>query len=99
MLRMPASVTAENAVATRDSLAQGLREVGGPEVVVDASSLERFDSSALAVLLDCERLAVAAGKRFNLSGMPARLASLATLYGVGGLLLDEQAHAAPVPAP
>lgn len=86
MLPLPASLTVENAVAVRGSLARALREEGGPEVVVDASALQHFDSSALAVLLDCERLVAVAGKRFVLRDLPALLASLATLYGVESLL-------------
>lgn len=86
MLPLPASVTVENAVVTLNTLSQALRGESAPEVVVDASALRHFDSSALAVLLGCERQAGAAGKRFALRGLPAQLSSLATLYGVDSLL-------------
>ena len=56
------------------------------EVRVDASNLRHFDSSALAVLLECERAAVALGKRFVLRDLPERLRSLAHIYGVEPLL-------------
>ena len=46
----------------------------------------QFDSSALAVLLECRREALALGKTFAVAGMPARLRELAALYGVGELL-------------
>jgi phospholipid transport system transporter-binding protein len=67
-------------------LAQGLRALPGTLAIADASALRSFDSSALAVLLDCRREALALGKTFAVHGMPARLRDLATLYGVGELL-------------
>jgi phospholipid transport system transporter-binding protein len=54
--------------------------------VVDAALLTRFDSSALAVLLECRRAVLGAGQPFIVRGMPARLAELARLYGVAELL-------------
>ena len=55
-------------------------------VVIDAAPLTRFDSSALAVLIECRRAALRTDKRFVVRGMPERLAELARLYGVAGLL-------------
>jgi phospholipid transport system transporter-binding protein len=55
-------------------------------VVADAAALTQFDSSALAVLLDCRREALALGKNFAVARLPARLRELATLYGVAELL-------------
>ena len=55
-------------------------------VVADASALQEFDSSALAVLLACRREALAAGKAFSVHGMSDRLLQLATLYGVAELI-------------
>lgn len=55
-------------------------------VVVDASSLTVFDSSALAILLQCRRQALAAGKTFAVLGAPARLRQLAQVYGVDSLI-------------
>ncbi|MDR2128306.1 MAG: STAS domain-containing protein [Burkholderiaceae bacterium] len=63
--------------------AQGLRDA---QIVVDASALEKFDSSALAVLLECRRDGLAVGKTFAVQGMPPRLRDLAILYGVASLL-------------
>jgi len=48
--------------------------------------LNRFDSAALAVLLEFRRESLALGKRFSVHGLPARLADLATLYGIIELL-------------
>jgi len=56
------------------------------EVVADASGLQQFDSSALAVLLECRRQALAAGKAFSVLGAPERLLQLASLYGVQSLI-------------
>jgi phospholipid transport system transporter-binding protein len=55
-------------------------------VVADASALQQFDSSALAILLACRREALAAHKSFSVFGMPARLRQLAGLYGVAELV-------------
>jgi phospholipid transport system transporter-binding protein len=48
--------------------------------------LTRFDSSALAVLLECRREASALGRSFAVRGLSPRLRELASLYGVAGLL-------------
>jgi phospholipid transport system transporter-binding protein len=55
-------------------------------VVADAGALTHFDSSALAVLLECRREALALGKSFSVSRLPTRLRELAMLYGVAELL-------------
>ena len=86
MLVLPAELTHAEATACCRMLAQALRSDGGTRAVADASALRHFDSSALAVLLDCRREALAAGKTFAVSGLPARLRALATLSGVGELL-------------
>ena len=54
--------------------------------VIDASALQVFDSSALAVLLECRRSALAAQHSFAVRGLPGALAGLAALYGVAELL-------------
>lgn len=56
------------------------------EVVVDASVLNQFDSSALAILLECRRQALAAGKTFSVHQAPDRLLQLANVYGVAALI-------------
>lgn len=65
-------------------------------VVVDASALKKFDSSALAVLIECRRQALVAGKAFSVYGAPARLRHLASLYGVEQLIPSSAAAAAAV---
>jgi phospholipid transport system transporter-binding protein len=86
MLVLPAELTHEHAAAACRMLAQGLRGDPSPAVVADAAPLVRFDSSALAVLLDCRREALALGKTFSVKGLPPRLRALAGLYGVAELL-------------
>ena len=56
-------------------------------VVVDAGPLLRFDSAALAVLLELRRQSLAISKTFAVAQMPTRLADLAALYGIGDLLV------------
>jgi phospholipid transport system transporter-binding protein len=86
MLVLPAELTHEQAPACCRMLAQALRSVPQAQAVADASALERFDSSALAVLLECRREALALGKSFAVAHLPARLRDLASLYGVAELL-------------
>lgn len=86
MLVLPAELTHAQAPACSRMLAQALRSDPSPEAVADASSLRRFDSSALAVLLDCRREALALGKRFAVRQLQPKLRELADLYGVSELL-------------
>lgn len=85
VLKLPPVLT--HAVAA--SFVRGLMQVVHSEpgvVVADASTLEQFDSSALAVLMECHRQALAAGKAFVVQGAPARLCELASLYGIAELI-------------
>ncbi|MEN9768596.1 MAG: hypothetical protein RLZZ180_226 [Pseudomonadota bacterium] len=86
-LRLPAVVTHARANACAKALRDALRLSKGADwVQVDASALEQFDSSVLAVLLDCRRRVVAMGWRFTVAHLPERLRQLAGLYGVAELL-------------
>lgn len=85
MLTLPSVLT--HAVAAQ--LARGLKQavLAEPgEVVADASALQQFDSSALALLLECRRLALGGGKAFSVQGVPERLLRLASVYGVAELI-------------
>ncbi len=84
-MQLPSEITAANARACLRMLTQAQKSQGAA-VIADASYLERFDSSALAVLLECRREAQLSGKSFSVRGLPARLRSLAALYGVAELL-------------
>ncbi len=85
MLALPVELTHAQATAALRTLLQGLRAQPGG-VVVDATALARFDSSALAVLLECRRECLGLGRTFAVRGLPTRLAALAGLYGVAELL-------------
>ncbi len=89
-LVLPASLTHAEAAGCARMLAQAIRASGERQAVVDASALEQFDSSALAVLLDGRREALARGMAFAVTGQPARLHALATLYGVEALLPGQE---------
>ncbi len=86
MLALPQALTQSQATACLDSLLKGLRAESGNEVVVDATPLARFDSSALAVLLEFRRQTLGMGKQLSIRGLPVRLRDLATLYGIVELL-------------
>ena len=86
MLVLPSELTHEQASACLRMLVQGLKVLKGPQVVVDASALAVFDTSALAVLLECRREVLADGKAFVVKGLPPALVGMAGLYGVDALL-------------
>jgi phospholipid transport system transporter-binding protein len=89
MLLLPATVTLAEARDTLRMLAQALPREPDSELTLDASGLKRFDTSVLAVLLECRRLAQASGRGFVLRHVPAQLTALAALYGFEALLLAE----------
>jgi phospholipid transport system transporter-binding protein len=86
VLVLPPKLTHDDAPACMRMLQQGLAGQQGSAAVVDASALDRFDSSALAVLLECRREASALGRSFAVKGLSPRLRELASLYGIAGLL-------------
>jgi phospholipid transport system transporter-binding protein len=91
MLLLPATLTAVEARTTLRMLTQAMRAEPDSGVVIDASALQQFDSSALAVLLECHRLAQAWGRAFSVRQAPDKLAALARLYGVDVLLMPTAA--------
>lgn len=86
MLALPALLTHDQATACAQSLGLDIRAEKGETVFIDASALEKFDSSALAVLLQCRRDSVTSGKSFAVTGLPHQLRELADLYGISELL-------------
>jgi phospholipid transport system transporter-binding protein len=86
MLLLPQTVTLREAQDTLRMLSQALQREPAPTLTVDASPLRELDSAAIAVLLECRRLAQAWGKTFAVHGAPAKLVELARLYGVDQLL-------------
>lgn len=87
MLLLPASIHVHDARDALHMLAQAMKREPAAVVVIDASALRQFDSSALAVLLECQRLAQASGRGFGVRGAPAKLVQLAQLYGMDQWLL------------
>lgn len=87
-LHLPATLTHREATATLKSLAAAIADGGAGGLRVDASSLRQFDTSAIAVLLECRRLAQQAGRTLGIDSLPAPLLELAGLYGTEGLLAD-----------
>jgi phospholipid transport system transporter-binding protein len=85
MLKLPAVLTHAVACGLFDSVAKEVPSMPG-EVVVDASALSQFDSSALAIVLECRRQALAAGKGFSVQGASGQLLQLAEVYGVATLI-------------
>lgn len=85
MLSLPIELTHDQAKDCLAQLVEGVA-VQASAVVVNAAALQRFDSSALAVLLEVRRTCLQAGKTLELQGLPPHLVDLAALYGIEGLL-------------
>lgn len=86
MLVLPEVITQANAVACLGALSNELAQEAAADVVVDAARLSRFDSAALALLLEVRRKVLKMGKSFTVKGAPQRLQDLADLYGIAELL-------------
>lgn len=85
-LNLPPELTHLQARACLERLLQTITAPGtAQQVQLDASALQRFDSSALAVLLACRRCALEQGKQLQVHHLPEGLAQLARLYGVEAL--------------
>jgi len=89
---MPETIALTGCV-TLDSVKRIEQDVAGrlnqPEVVIDLAAVTDVDSVAVSLMLHWQRAATAAGRRVQFINLPAELTSLATLYGVEGLLALE----------
>lgn len=85
-LQLPERLTLAEADQTLARLGGELTSQSEATVVVNAGSLQVFDSSALSVLLELRRRLLTQGKALQVSGWPRRLEDLASLYGVHELL-------------
>lgn len=86
-MQLPIRLTLAEAPTALATLRTQLESAGAAEPwVLDAAALEACDTSALAVLLELQRLAAARGVRLAVEQPPAKLRQLAALYGVEGLL-------------
>lgn len=89
MLVLPSEIKLAQARNCAMAMSLEMAAVRDSQVVMDASQLIKFDSSALAVMLQCRRAALAQGKSFAVQGLTPHLAELAALYGVEDLLKAE----------
>ena len=86
-MQLPDTLTLAQATATLGRLRAALSAApAGASFEVDASTLAELDTSALAVLLDAQRLARERNLVMHVIRPPAKLVQLAKLYGVQGLL-------------
>ncbi len=96
MLSLPPTLMHPQAQSCLQELQAGVGASASP-ILVDASALTAFDSSALAVLLELRRHTAKAGKILHLQGLPERLKVLASVYGVQDLISDAPADIVPAP--
>ena len=82
--QLPAQLTHAQAATVAQQLATLVRTQHSMRV--DASALQYFDSSALAVLLTGLREAAQQQHALTVSGLPAKALALARVYGVQDLL-------------
>ncbi len=85
-MALPTDLTQAQASACLEAMELGLAAEAGPQVVVDGTALESFDSSALAVLLELRRQCQSSGKELAVAALPNQLLDLAGLYGIAELL-------------
>lgn len=86
VLILPSTVTHNEASACLDLLRSGAQSWHGSDVRIEASALNKFDSSALAVLLQIKREIQSLGKQLTIQGLPKQLQELANLYGIQSVL-------------
>jgi phospholipid transport system transporter-binding protein len=91
MTALPASLTLKDAQAVLESLRQAFAADGAEVWRIDAAPVTQLDTSALAVLLECSRMAAAGKRKLEIVNAPTRMSDLAHLYGVDGLLGVEAA--------
>jgi phospholipid transport system transporter-binding protein len=84
-MKLPPALTLDRAAETLGTL-RASAAGGQGTLAIDASGLADFDTTALALLLQARRLAQSTGRPFEVNGAPPKLAQLAQLYGVAGLL-------------
>ncbi|HEX7636914.1 MAG TPA: STAS domain-containing protein [Burkholderiaceae bacterium] len=83
---LPSTLTLRDAESALAALRTAFAANGGEVWQIDAAPVAQVDTSALAVLLECARMAEGAKRRLEILGVPQRLADLAHLYGVDVLL-------------
>ena len=96
MLRLPQTVTHQQAGKYLKELMEDIKDEcveGRPKCFfIDASNLEVFDSSALAILVHLKMEVIRNGGVFEINDLPDRLSELAKLYGILGLLTNSHSQ-------
>lgn len=88
-LALPQRLTLSEATAVaRDLTSRATSDTSSTAMplVINASNIQSFDSSAFAVMLEVVRKATAAGRRVSVRGAPPSMVELARLYGLDELL-------------
>jgi phospholipid transport system transporter-binding protein len=80
------AVNIENALSLRE---EGLRLFTAQEVTLDLGAVTEVDSTALSLLFEWRRAALAANRSIRYVNLPENLTSLARLYGVTELVAAE----------
>lgn len=98
VLHLPENVTFKSAMECQIILAKSISDFskklrqgnsdksGHAYITLDAQAIKEFDSSVLAVLLECHRLVAREGLGLVVSNVSAQMHELAKLYGVDKLL-------------
>lgn len=69
----------------------GLQQLAEEDLLVDLAQVEAVDSAAVSMLLGWSRAAQRSQRTLRVTGLPADLLSLATLYGVADMLPQQSA--------
>lgn len=86
-LTLPAQITVHLGRAPLDELTRAVDALpAGSPARLDATPLQQFDSSVLALILGLKRHCQATGRQLLVQGLPDRLCGLARLYGVTELI-------------
>lgn len=83
---LPSAVDLGHAPALLEQLQAHVADADGGELHLDASAMQSFDSSLLALLLEARRRLQATGGSLIISGAAPKLRELAALYGVDELV-------------
>ncbi len=90
---MSVSISSLSFSSAKTVLQTGLDAIRSGQYAFDLGSITTTDSSCIAVMLAWQRAAQAASGKVQFLNTPDNILSLATLYGVTGLLgLPDQAH-------
>ena len=91
VLKLTGALSFESLPAVLAESAQFTSRTDLPErLVIDFEGITDIDSSAVALLLEWRREALARGKTLEFVNLPANLVALAQLYGVADLIQPQQ---------